>query len=202
MEGNAAVSIQEVRSQSSKSAIPVMIGNKRLFNQTITPLQDKMIRSIWRIVRDPQAAEDTLQDVLTIIWKRLDRILNHPNPQALILKICINPACDTLRKRVRIHEREFQNYPQCRESGTGSLIQSEIEAKGLERQILKAIGRLPRKQSAAVLMRIIQDHNYETIAQVLGCSETTARIHVSKGRAKLSKWLAPLNPAANQEHKE
>lgn len=58
--------------------------------------------------------------------------------------------------------------------------------------MLRAIARLPRQQAAAVLLRIVQEQSYEAVAKALDCSETTARIHVSRGRARLSRWLAPL----------
>ena len=74
-----------------------------------------------------------------------------------------------------------------------------MERKEIEGEVLAAIARLPRKQAAAVLMRIIQDQSYRAIAQALGCRETTARIHVSKGRAKLSRQLSHLSSKSTEE---
>ena len=66
--------------------------------------------------------------------------------------------------------------------------------KETEREILEAVGRLPRKQAVAVLLRIVKEQPYDLIAQAMGCSESTVRIHVARGRARLNKWLAHLNP--------
>lgn len=169
---------------------------KSLYEKLIAPIECHMMRSIWRIVRDPQEAEDTLQEALAIIWRRLDRIRRHPNPHALIFKICLNSAYDSLRKRKRIRQVK----------GTELLhqlpIQSEMtapevsEKKKIEAEILNAISRLPRRQAVAVLMRIVQEQPYDVIAQALDCSEVTVRIHVSRGRARLRQWLSHLNPAS------
>jgi len=172
---------------------------KTLYDQLIAPLESQMMRCIWRIVRHPDLVEDTLQDSLMIIWKKLDLIRNHPNPQALVLKICLDAAGDTLRKKRRFLRRE-EPYP-ARElpipaGGRGEDI---LERKEIEEEVLAAIGRLPKKQAAAVLMRIVQDRSYEAIAQALACSETTARIHVSKGRAKLSQRLSHLSSKSFEE---
>jgi RNA polymerase sigma-70 factor (ECF subfamily) len=172
---------------------------KLLFEQLIKPVEHQMMRSIWRIVRDPEMAKDTLQESLTKIWKRLDRIRSHPNPRALILKICLNSAIDSLRKRKRLHQHE-KTEPLYRfpiQSGTKDY--EALERKKIEAEILKAISRLPRRQAVAVLMRIIQDQPYEVIAQAMKCSETTVRIHVSRGRARLSQWLSHLKPVSLKE---
>jgi RNA polymerase sigma-70 factor (ECF subfamily) len=171
------------------------------YEQLIAPIEFQMMRSIWRIVRNREAAEDTMQDALTIIWKKLDRICRHPNPQAFILKICMNAACDTLRRARRIRQREesaeIQEYP----AGSDANGLERLEKKNVEVEILGAIRRLPKKQALAVLMRIVQGQSYHSIAQVLGCREVTVRIHVSKGREKLGRWLSHLDPTPNKEKK-
>ena len=188
-------------SLSTDSEAILKVQEIRSYEQLIAPIEARMMRSIWRIVRHPEAAEDTLQDALTIIWKKLDRICRHPNPHAFILKICINAAYDTLRKSRRIRRREesaeIQDLPS-ESPGNGP---ERLEQKNVEAEIMDAIRRLPKKQALAVLMRIVQDQPYDSIAQVLDCSEVTVRIHVSKGRLKLSQWLSHLDPKSAKELK-
>ena len=170
-----------------------------IYEQLIAPLESRMMRSIWRVVRSPDLAEDTLQDALTVIWKKLHIVRSHPNPEALILKICLNAAFDSLRKQTRSQRHEefsiLRDTPESPERGA----LSALSAKEVEAEVLRAIGRLPRKQALAVLMRVVQEEPFEVVASALGCSEVTARIQVSKGRARLQKWLAHLNPSAGKE---
>lgn len=172
---------------------------KLFFEQLIKPVEHQMMRSIWRIVRDPEMAKDALQDSLAKIWKRLDRVRIHPNPRALILKICLNAAIDSLRKRKRLHQHEktepLHRFP----IQPNTTAYESLERKKTEAEILEAIKRLPRRQAVAVLMRLIQDQPYAVIAQAMECSETTVRIHVSRGRARLSQWLSHLKPASLKE---
>jgi RNA polymerase sigma factor (sigma-70 family) len=169
------------------------------YEQLIAPVESQMMRSIWRIVRNQEAAEDTMQEALTIIWKKLDRICGHPNPHAFILKICVNAAYDTLRRTRRIRQREKSSKIQEFAAGSEADGYERLEKKNAEVEIMDAIRRLPRKQALAVLMRIVQGQSYDSIAQVLDCSEVTVRIHVSKGRAKLNRWLSHLNPTPTKE---
>lgn len=180
---------------AAKHARETAVTNETLsYEELIGPVETQMMRSIWRIVRDPQEAEDTLQDALAIIWRRLDRIRSHPNPHALILKICTDSSYDTLRKHKRHRHDEdpevFHRIPGQRDITAPD----ELVGKETENEILDAIGKLPRKQAVAVLMRLVQEQPYETIAQALGCAETTVRIHVSRGRERLGRLLAHLKP--------
>lgn len=165
------------------------------YEELLAPVQDRMMRIIWRIVRNPDEAEDTMQEVLALIWKKLDRISGHPNPQALVMKICVNAAVDALRKQRRV--RSFVD-PQVLDRLPAPDADGG-EQKEAEARIREAIGRLPRNQSAAVVMRILEGRSYEEIAQVLGCRESTARTHVFRGRAKLIRWLSPLRPSPSKE---
>jgi RNA polymerase sigma-70 factor (ECF subfamily) len=158
-----------------------------------------MMRSIWRIVRRPDLAEDTLQDVLAVLWKKLEKVRRHPNPQALVLKICLNASYDTLRRHkraLRYEEISTLKKPPC---STGRGAADILHARETEIQVLQSIARLPRKQALAVFMRLVQEEPFEAIAAALGCSEITVRFHVSKGRARLREWLAHLRPSAGKE---
>ncbi len=160
------------------------------YEAILAPMKGRMLRAVWRIVRNPQLVEDTLQDALAAIWRIREKIRCHANPQALILKVTTDVSCDALRKSLRIQRREEP------ESAGLSVIQAQhpaelsVENAYLEMQIHRAIACLPGKQAAAVLMPIVHGQPYAAIAQALGCSEPTVRIHVMRGRARLRRMLA------------
>ena len=158
------------------------------YERLIGPIQDRMIHSIWRILDDANDAEDALQDALVTILGRLKRIRRHPNPQALILKICVNAAYDTLRQRGR---RKTATICQDTEDPSGS-VEDQLMHRERRAQIVQAVQQLSRKQATAVLMRDMQDQSYQDIAQALGCHEATARKHVSRARARLARVLSHL----------
>ncbi len=51
------------------------------YSKLVRPMESRMMRSIWRIVRQREAAEDALQDALAVIWKKRDAVARHPNPR-------------------------------------------------------------------------------------------------------------------------
>lgn len=159
----------------------------------IEPLKKQMIRSIWRIVRNVADAEEILQDAFEKIWKQMKKIKKHPNPRPLILRICICSSYDFLRKKIRERQR-LKSSDTLERAVISDTSQDDLVSSEIELEIGKAIIQLPRKQAEAVMMHFVQDQSYEEIAQSMECSETTVRTHVERGRKKLRKILAHLEP--------
>jgi RNA polymerase sigma-70 factor (ECF subfamily) len=156
----------------------------------VRPIEGRMMRSIWRIVRQREAAEDALQDALTLIWKKRNEVARHPRPEALILRIAVTSAYDALRKGWRRRRHEVSVLPEGQTEDPRPPAAKEIEDRDLRCAILGAIGRLPRRQADAVLLHIVEEQSYEDIARAMGCSESTVRVHVARGRAVLARQLA------------
>ena len=64
--------------------------DRMIYDELIAPLEATIMRSIWRAVRNADLAEDSLQDALAVVWEKCFHIRLHPNPWALIIKICLN----------------------------------------------------------------------------------------------------------------
>jgi RNA polymerase sigma factor (sigma-70 family) len=164
------------------------------YEEYLLPLERRMLRSVWRVVHDEDLARDALQDALFTTWKRRDRVRVHPNPEALILRICIHAAVDVLRRDRR--RRDEVELPRSLAAGSRRGPAAVLEARAIREQVLEAVARLPTKQATAVLMRVLDEHPYRAIAETLECAEVTARIHVMRGRARLRRLLAHLVPGA------
>jgi RNA polymerase sigma factor (sigma-70 family) len=169
------------------------------YERLIGPVEDRMIRTIWRIVRDPDDADDAMQQALETIWKRLARIRRHPNPHALILRICVNSAYGILRQKARHRRREALDAIPEYHPDPSPAADRKVANREAREEIFRTIGRLPRKQAEAVHLRFVEELPYREIAQALGCREATARKHVARGRVQLRRLLVHLAPYPHQE---
>jgi len=164
------------------------------YDVLVRPMEPRLMRTIWRIVRRRETAEDALQDALAIIWKKRRAVALHPNPQALILRIAVTAAIDALRRDRRRWRHEAPERPDDRTEGCAAPVGKDTEDRELREAILEAVGRLPRRQATAVMLHIVEERSYEEVAQAMGCSETTVRVHVLRGRATLARRLAQERP--------
>ena len=168
-----------------------------IYETLIAPIEDRMMRTVARLVRDPDDSLDAFQNVLMMIWRDLKKINEHPNPHGYIMRMCVSASYDVLRKRSRQRERIAILEREARAT-TIPDPESVSIAREQERLILDAVARLPRQQAQAVLLQVVNDESYEEIARTLGCSEATARSHLSKGKAKLREALKHLRPARRE----
>ncbi len=168
-----------------------MTHSDEVYERLLRPIESQMINTVARIVRDPEDAADVFQDVLVIVWHKLDRILCHPNPHGYILRICITRSYDALRKKMRRRRLEIR-LETIKIKLWPKVSQQSPPAYNLANTVRAAISMLPPKQGQAVLLRAIEGSAYNVIADILGCGESTARSHFSKGKARLEKILRDL----------
>ena len=95
------------------------------YDLLVRPMEGRMMRSIWRIVRHREAAEDALQDALAVIWKKRDAVARHPKPEALILRIAVSAALDAVRKNRRRLRHETPGLADDRAGDTAPPLESE-----------------------------------------------------------------------------
>jgi RNA polymerase sigma factor (sigma-70 family) len=174
---------------------------QQAYERLIAPLETRMIRAIWRIVGNPDDAEDALQDALTVTWRRWDRLQAHPNSDALILRICIHAAYDALRRRRR-RERWFgtEQVPVDAPDPSPSALQA-LAGTEAQLRVRQAIASLSHNQATAIVMHAVEDIPYEDVAAAMRCREVTVRTHVARARAKLRELLADLLPSGRAQEK-
>jgi RNA polymerase sigma-70 factor (ECF subfamily) len=164
------------------------------YERIVEPIEDRMIRSVWRITRNVQDAEDAMQDALVRIWKCRDRIGAHSSPQALILRICIDAACDVARRRARHQRRVESENSEEQPLDTAQAAWEALVHQELSGEVLAAIHRLSRRQAVAITLRVFEELPYEQIAAAMECTEATARKHVERARKHLQVVLAKHEP--------
>ena len=158
------------------------------YERIVGPIEDRMVRTVWRILRNPHDAEDAFQEAVACIWQRWARLCRHPNPRALVLRICINTAYDVLRERSRFRLENLEGREQLTESAEMAQDRRLILEEDCAR-VLAAIGQLPRAQAVTVFLRLVEERPHAEIAEILGCSEATARTHFKRGNRRLRARL-------------
>lgn len=171
------------------------------YQRLIAPIEERMMCTVWRIVQERADAEDAFQDALLSIWRRWDQVRRHPNPHALVLRICIQAAQDKLRHRVRAQKRTDHDVAPEQIPDSGGLQSQGMLAAEQSPEVLRAVGVLPAKQAQAILMHVLGDFSYSEIAQAMRCGEATARKHAARARARLRTLLSHLSLNTQKEER-
>jgi RNA polymerase sigma-70 factor (sigma-E family) len=136
---------------------------------------DRLLRTAYLLTRDHALAEDLLQTALTKAWTAWHRIETDPEPY--VRKILVNTYA-TWWRRKWTGERPTEVLPEVSEL-------NEIDTHAERRDLWSALGRLPRKQRAAVVLRYYEGLSEAETAEVLGCTPGTVKSQTSRALAKL-----------------
>ena len=144
------------------------------FEEFVVVCSDRLLRTAYLLTRDPALAEDLLQTALTkawFAWKRLDE-----QPEPYVRTILVNTYATWWRRRWR-GERPTGDLPEPRSAhGAGPETRQDLWV---------ALGRLPRRQRAVVVLRFFDDLTEADTAEVLSCSVGTVKSQTAKALARL-----------------
>ena len=144
------------------------------FDPFVVARSQVLLRTAFLLVRDEGLAEDLLQTALTKAWFAWGRI--EGDPERYVRRILVNTAAPWWRRQWR-GELPTEVLP---ERGAGT----EVEPGG-EQDLWEALGRLPMRQRAVVVLRYLEDRTEADTADLLGCSVGTVKSQCAKALAKL-----------------
>src|SRR4051812_22671903 len=138
---------------------------------------------LYRFLRasvGPHDADDCFQETFISALRAYPRLRGDPNLRGWLCTIGPRKARDPHRARNR-HAIPLAELP---EQVGGALM------NGGEPELWRAVGGLPTKQRAAVLLRFAGDLAYREIGDATGTSEEAARRNVFEGLKKLREvWV-------------
>ena len=157
------------------------------FDDFVVSRSPALLRTAYLLVHDEGLAEDLVQTALTKSWFAWRRIDGDPEPY--VRRVLVTTSASWWRRRWT------------RELPTADLPERpapEPANRWLDSQDLwDAIGHLPRRQRAVVVLRHLEDHTAAETADLLGCSVGTVKSQCAKAMAKLR--LDPtLEPVADE----
>ena len=124
-------------------------------------------------------AEDLAQEALVRAYKQWETIGRYDKPGAWLRRVTINLALSN-RKRLSAELRaklRLSNAP------TTPPPDRRFD------DVWEAVAKLPGKQRAAVALHYLEDRSVADIANILDCSESTAKVHLHRGRNQLASLL-------------
>ena len=151
------------------------------FDEFVVARSPALLRTAYLLTRDLQLAEDLLQTALTKAWFAWARIDGDPEPY--VRRILVNASVSWWRKRWS-HETPTGLEP----AAEGAESPADVH------DLMQALGRLPRRQRAVVVLRYVEDRTEAETAALMGCSIGTVKSQCSKALTKLRADVALVVP--------
>ena len=149
------------------------------FNNQVVTLSDKFFRLAKSILRNTDAAQDAVQDLIMKLWEKrsvLDEVENIP---AFSMRSMRNLCLDTIRKN-----RDETELPPELEYFELSPHQ-QIEQKDMASRIKLMIDNLPELQRTIIRMRDVEGMELSEIAYITTLTENAVSVNLSRARQKI-----------------
>jgi RNA polymerase sigma-70 factor (ECF subfamily) len=163
------------------------------FREIVERYQSKVFSIIYGILRNHNDAEDIAQQVFAKIYFSIGNFDFRSSLLTWIYKITVNECYDYLRKkRVRklVYESDFseEDALQMENSQTAVDLNAPVD-ETLERRdlLLKMLSKVSEEDRMLMLLKEVEGHSVEELAQMTGMNENTIKVKLFRTRQKLLK---------------
>ena len=163
-----------------------MSDNERIFNQLVKDYSEQLWWHVRRMVGTQEDADDLLQEIFLKVWNALPSFRGESGLYTWIWRIATNETLNWLRKeRIRAALR-FSSI----DAEMERRIQADPFFNGTEaqRELSKAVAKLPEKQRQIFVMRWWDELSYDEISAITGTSvgALKASFHIAQKKIKLN----------------
>ena len=167
--------------------------DSRSFNELVKRYKDPLYNFVYRFLNDMQSTEDVLQETFLRLYKNKSYYKEIAKFSTWIYTIAGNLAKTELRRRKRRNIFSIHNYMNEEkdfEIIDGNLLPDEnVEGRNTYKMIRNAIDKLPETFKEVIILRDIQNLEYDEIADIVKAPLGTVKSRINRGRARLAKML-------------
>ena len=183
------------------SPVELTEDERRRFQADALPLLDSLYGAALRMTRNPQDAEDLVQETMLRAYRAFDRFEAGTNLKAWLFRILTNAYINTYRKRQREPQKvsadeveEFDLYQELKDHGTQfeATPESIVLDSLVDSDIIDAIDDLPEQFRLAVVLSDIEGFSYAEMAEIMDVPMGTVMSRLHRGRKALQKRLWEL----------
>ncbi len=154
------------------------------FNGFFVAHYGPLVRMVRVVVGDLETAEDVAQEALLEVYRSWRRVSRYDKPEAWLRKVAFRQARRVQRRRFLLSRLA----PRLQNDG------SEAESTGSDMTVTAtAINKLSYSQRVAIALFYLEDQSVQEIAETLGCSTSTAKVHLHRGRTRLRRELEEVD---------
>jgi len=176
--------------------IAAQAGSKDAFEELQKLHWFRLYRTLLRITRNREDAEDALQDTFLRAYLALEKFEGRSKFSSWLTRIAVNSALMRIRKR----RARIEVFIDQSSEADDAAMSFDIRDPGLNPEqiydqyqrclgMLRAIRRLDPKLQAAMRIRTLQEWSIKEIAETLGISQSAAKSRLLRARRRIRRSL-------------
>lgn len=160
----------------------------RSFDSFYSEEHDGVLAMVFTMTGSWPVAEDLTEEAFARAFSRWSEVGRYDRPDSWVRTV----AANLLRSRGRRLRVELK--ARARLHGTTEAFDPDPMPHELE-QFWQAVRELPRQQALAMALHFLEDRQPSEMAEILGCSANTARVHLHRARKRLQQVLSDRDGA-------
>jgi RNA polymerase sigma-70 factor (ECF subfamily) len=171
-------------------------GDQAEFARLVDATSSHIYRLALKILRDPQDAEDVLQESYIKAMRALPEFEGRSSLSTWLYRIAVNEALMLLRKR-RVNLVPVEDEPEEGEDQPGMVLtdwcclpEEELLSAESRQRMEAAIDGLPETLRVVFMLRDVEGLSIRETSEMLGLSETAVKTRLLRARLRLRNQLS------------
>ena len=167
--------------------------DERAFGELVSRYESKVYSLALRMVRNPEDAEDVLQDTFLRAYRGIKSFQGASTFSTWIYRITANSALMRLRKKqlptVSIEDQDERETPINIADWTPGPVE-QLMTQELQQEMDAAIGSLPPEFQQVFILRDVEEKSNAEVAEILDLSVAAVKSRLHRARLKVRNRLA------------
>ncbi len=173
------------------------LGERAAYAELVTRYQDQVYGMCCRWLGNPEQAQDTAQDVFVAVFRALPEFRGEARFSTWIYRVVVNHCKNRKLYRQRrawgrhdgIDVAPSEDKPVLQVASDTPGTERGAEQSELSAAVHAALARLDEDQRSIILLRDVDDLDYEEIAEILDVPRGTVKSRLHRARAELAKAI-------------
>jgi len=172
-------------------------GDRLAFGELVELYKDKLYNLGYRMMGNPQEAEDVAQEAFLRAFKNLSKYDPKHKFSTWIYRIATNLCIDRMRKKKADYSLDAEidgiegGDMYTRLASSERTPEEEVVRAETHGEVQRAIEALPDNYRAAVILKYMHDMSLQEIADILEVPVSTVKTRIHRGREALRNLLSP-----------
>jgi len=176
-------------------------GDEAAYAELVRRYGGRMLAVARRYLDGDDAAQDCVQEAFVAAFRNLDGFEGRSSLATWLHRITVNAALQALRRRRGRDEVTIEPWlPSFDDDGflegptrmTAVGADELLAREDVRTEVRAAIDRLPASYRNALMLRDIEGLSIREVAEMLGVTQTNAKVRLHRARTALKKQLEPL----------
>jgi RNA polymerase sigma-70 factor (ECF subfamily) len=169
-----------------------LAGQQEAFGQLVCKYQDRLYNGLVQILRSEADAEDAVQDAFVLAFTKLDSFQGKSAFFTWLYRIGYNVAISRIRRRKQTVSLSGDGERQFDFESDGPAPADRMEQDEDSRQLTAALDRLSDDHRSILVLREMEEMDYDAISEVLDLPIGTVRSRLHRARSALREELESM----------